>query len=147
MNCQYAFESKTINEKGTHFSVVLMNILSNFVPHNLLKFNYKHLPWMNSKMKLAKITKLFYKNPSDSLKELLMTQSTKCSNLFFPAKKKIITKRWLKNWVILLQPKKHTGHYLIENNRKVPNITPLIVNGFVVSDFTTKANLFNNFFP
>ena len=88
MNCQYAFESKTINEKGTHFSVVLMNILSNFVPHNLLKFNYKHLPWMNSKMKLAKITKLFYKNPSDSLKELLMTQSTKCSNLFFPAKKK-----------------------------------------------------------
>ena len=30
--------------------------------------------------------------------------------------------------------------------RKTPNITPLIVNDFVLSDFTTKANLFNNFF-
>ena len=30
--------------------------------------------------------------------------------------------------------------------RKTPNIPPLIVNNFAVSDFTTKANLFNNFF-
>ena len=30
--------------------------------------------------------------------------------------------------------------------RKTPNIPPLIVNDFVVSDFTTKADLFNNFF-
>ena len=26
-----------------------MNILSNFVPHKLLKFNYKQPPWMNPK--------------------------------------------------------------------------------------------------
>ena len=31
--------------------------------------------------------------------------------------------------------------------RKILNIPPLIVNDFVVSDFTTKANQFNNFFP
>ena len=30
--------------------------------------------------------------------------------------------------------------------RKTPNIPPLIVNEFVVSDLTTKANIFNNFF-
>ena len=30
--------------------------------------------------------------------------------------------------------------------RKTPNIPPLIVNHFVVSDFTTKTNLFKNFF-
>ena len=30
--------------------------------------------------------------------------------------------------------------------RKTPNILPLIINDFVVSDFTTKANILNNFF-
>ena len=53
-----------------------MNILSNFVPRRLLKFNYKQLPWMNPKnfsslRKRVKLIKLFYKNPSDSLKEHL----------------------------------------------------------------------------
>ena len=53
-----------------------MNILSNFDPHKLLKFDYKQPPWwMNPKIssslrKRANLTKLFYKNPSDSLKEL-----------------------------------------------------------------------------
>ena len=61
-NWQYAFESKTINEKVQVFSEVLMNILSNFVPHKLLKFNYKQPPWMNLKISspLRKRGKLNY---------------------------------------------------------------------------------------
>ena len=52
----------------------------NFVPHKLLKFNCKQPPWMNSKIssslrKRAKLTRLFSKNLSDSLKELLMSKS------------------------------------------------------------------------
>ena len=70
-----------------------MNILRNFVPHKLLKFNYKQPPWMNLKissslMKRVKLTKLFYKNPSDSLKGLLMSKSTECSYEIFWAKEK-----------------------------------------------------------
>ena len=58
-----------------------MNVLSNFVPHKLLKFNYKQHLWMNPKIssalrKRAKLTELFYKNPSDSLKEVLLSKST-----------------------------------------------------------------------
>ena len=58
----------------------LANLLSYFVPHKLLKLNYKHPPCMNPKIssflrKRAKLTKLFYKNPSDSLRELLMSRS------------------------------------------------------------------------
>ena len=37
-NWQYAFESKTILEKVQVLNEVSMNILSNFVPHKLLKF-------------------------------------------------------------------------------------------------------------
>ena len=70
-----------------------MNVISNFVPHKLLKFNHKQLPWMNPKIssslkKRAKLTKLFYKNPSDSPKEVLIKKSTECSNLIVTAKEK-----------------------------------------------------------
>ena len=40
----------------------------------------------SSPRKCVKLTKLFYKNPSDSLKELLMSKSTECSNLILTAK-------------------------------------------------------------
>ena len=61
-NWQYAFERKTINEKVQVFSEVLMNILSNFVPHKLLKFNYQQPLWMNLKISssLRKCAKLNY---------------------------------------------------------------------------------------
>ena len=62
-NWQYEFQTKTINKKVQVFIEVLMNILSNFVPYKLLKFNYKEPLWMNPKMssslrKRAKLTKL-----------------------------------------------------------------------------------------
>ena len=44
-NWQHVFERKTINEKVQVFSVVLMNIFSNY-PQKLLKFNYKQPPWI-----------------------------------------------------------------------------------------------------
>ena len=61
-NWQYIFESKTINEKVQVFSEVLMNILSNFVPYKLLKYNYKQPQWMNSKISssVRKCVKLNY---------------------------------------------------------------------------------------
>ena len=90
-NWQYAFESKTINEKIQVLSDVSMNILSNFVPHKLLKFNYKQPSQINPKIsfslrKRAKLTKLLYINPSDSLKELLMS-TTECSILIVTEKR------------------------------------------------------------
>ena len=151
-NWQYAFERKPINEKIQVFSENLMNILSKYVPHKLLKFNYKQLPSMNLKMfsslrKRAKLSKLFYKNTSNSLKELLMSKSTECSNLILTAKENYQKKMAEKLDNPFTAPK---AYWSILNNflgkRKTPNIPPLIVNDFAVSDFTTKANLFNNFF-
>ena len=67
---QYAFASKTINEKVQVLSEVLMNMLRNFVPHKSLKINYKQPPYMNPKIssslwKRSKLTKLFYKDSSN----------------------------------------------------------------------------------
>ena len=88
--------------------------------------------------KHVKLTKLFYKNSSDSFKELLMSKSTECFNLIATVKE-----NYEKNMAEILG-------WLILNNflgkRKTFNIPSLIVNDFVISDFTTKANLFNSFF-
>ena len=45
-----------------------------------------NLKIFSSFRKRAKLTKLFYKNPSDSLKELLMSKSTECSNFILTAR-------------------------------------------------------------
>ena len=45
-----------MNEKAQVFSEVLMNILSNFVPHELLKFNFNQPPWMNPKISSLRFT-------------------------------------------------------------------------------------------
>ena len=115
-NWQYAFERKTINEKVEIFSEILMNIFNNYVLHKLTKFNYKQPQWMNleissSLRKRAKLTKLFYKNPSDSLKELLISKSTECSNLILTTKKNY-QKKMAEKLDNPLQPQKHTGQYL-----------------------------------
>ena len=99
----------------------------------------------SSLRKRAKLTKLFYKNPSDSLKELLMSKSTECSNLILTAKENYQEKMAEKLDNPFTASK---AYWSILNNflgkRKTTNIPPLTVNNFV--DFTTKANLFNNFF-
>ena len=127
-----------------------MNTFSNSVRHKLLKFNYKQPPWMNPKIssslrKCAKLTKSFYKNTFNSLKEVLMSKSTECSNLIVTAK---FQKKMAEELDNPLTASK--AYWSILNNflgkRKTPNIPLLLVNDFVVSNLTTKANLFNNFF-
>ena len=57
--------------------------------------------------KPAKLTKLFYKNPFDSLKELLMSKTTECSNLIVTANENYQKKMAEK--LDILQFQKHTG--------------------------------------
>ena len=76
-----------------------------------------------------------------------MSTSTKCSNLILTAKENYQKKMAEKLDNPLTPPKAYCS--IINNflgKRKTPNIPPLIVNDLAVSDFTTKASLFNNFF-
>ena len=76
-----------------------------------------------------------------------MSKYTKCPNLIVTVKENYQKKMAEK----LDDPFTASKAYcLILDNflgkRKTPNMPPLIVNDFLVSDFTAKANLFNNFF-
>ena len=46
----------------------------------------------------------------------------------------------------LTSPKAYTSILTFLGKRKTLNTPPLIINYFAVSDFTTKADLFNNIF-
>ena len=61
--------------------------------------------------KRAKLTKIFYKNPSDSSKELLMVKFIECSNLSIAAKEKY-QKKTVEKLDNLLEPQKLSGQYL-----------------------------------
>ena len=67
--------------------------------------------------KRAKLTKIFYKNPSDSSKELLMVKFIECSNLSIAAKEKY-QKKTVEKLDNLLEPQKLSGQYLISSLAK-----------------------------
>ena len=76
-----------------------------------------------------------------------MSKSTECFNLIFTVKENYQKKMDEKLDNPFMAPKAYRS--ILSNflgKRKTPNIPPLIANDFVVSDFTTKANFFNNFF-
>ena len=75
-----------------------------------------------------------------------MRKSTECSNLIVTAKEnyqKKMTENLDNPFTALKACWSILNNFL--GKRKTPNIPPFIINDFVVSDFTTKVNLFNNF--
>ena len=52
-NWERAFENKNLDEKVLTFNKTVMNILSNFIPHELIVYDDKDPPWFNTKIKLV----------------------------------------------------------------------------------------------
>ena len=50
-NWERAFSNANVNEKVYIFSKSVLNVLSNFIPHESILCNYKDLLWFNSRIK------------------------------------------------------------------------------------------------
>ena len=50
-NWQRAFLNTNVNEKVDIFNSTILNILSNFIPHELVVCDDKHPPWFNKKIR------------------------------------------------------------------------------------------------
>ena len=46
-----AFSNTRVNEKVDIFNRTILNILSNFVPHEIIACNDKDPPWLNNRIK------------------------------------------------------------------------------------------------
>ena len=87
------------------------------------------------------LVKRYYRNPSEYNKETLLNQANECTKLIIEAKQNYIAKISSK----LDCPDTASKTYCsiinrILNNKKIPNIPPLLVNNKLVTDFHKKLN-------
>ena len=108
------------------------NIFHNFIPNRIINCNYRDPPRMTDviKNKLKErsyLTKTYYKHGQrKSDFEKLIVKTNECA-LTAPKTYWKIINRFL-------------------SNKKISAIPPLLVNGEIISNFSQKASIFNNFF-
>ena len=147
-----AFANKHADEKVLIFNKVVLNILSNFIPHEVIVCKDKDLPWFNEKikslMKNSELTMLIAKNiGSSQLRKNLSSLQQWLRDLIDDSKQKYFLRLTQKLNTIQKSTKAYLALLKISlNNRKIPVIPPLFHNNKFVTDFKEKAELFNSFF-
>ena len=97
VNWNDVFSNKTTDEKVKSLNNILLNIFRNFIPNNVIKFDYKYPNWMNPKIisslrNRSELTKRYYSNPIEENKNLLTTKSNECSKMIVEAKERYTKK-------------------------------------------------------
>ena len=147
------FVNKHVDEKVLIFNKTVLNVLSNFIPHEVIVCDDKDPPWFNGKIKLLINEKLrtynaYRKNIGNSqLHKNLSSLQQRLRDPMDDSKQKYFL-RLIQN---LNTIQKSTKAYwallkIFLNNRKIPVIPPLFHNNKFVTDFKKKAELFNSFF-
>ena len=138
--------NKNVHEQVSIFNTTLMNIFSNYIPSKYITVDDKDPPWMmgaiknkiNLKKSLSRSKNVIgLQNLAIEISELISIRKEEYYNNLL--KKRNDPNTSVKtNWSILKS--------FYKSNR-VPLIPPLLVNNKIVSDFTEKANLSNDFLP
>ena len=147
-----AFLGKNVNEKASILTKTILNIMSNYIPNEIITIDDKDPPWVNNKIKsLIKNKNEYFKNyfnlnNSASVRHLEQMQESLRRNIDTSKQKyysKLSSKLTNKNtnpkcyWSILKS---------FLNNKKIPCIPPLIYNNQFITDFKEKSELFDSFF-
>ena len=148
-----AFANKHVDEKVLIFNKTVLNILSNFIPHEVIVCNDKNLPWFNGKIKSLINKKLrtynaYRKNIGNSqLRQNLSSLQRRLCDLVDGSKQKYFLRLTQKLNIIQKSTKAYWAlSKICLNNRKTLVIPPLFHNNKFVTDFKGKAELFNSFF-
>ena len=152
-NWTRAFSNTSVNEKVNIFNNTFLNILSNFIPHEILTCDDKDPLWFNKKIKeiIQEKNKAFkvYRNNSSNivLKTRLRSLQVRLNNSIECAKEKFCNKIAKK----LNGTQKNAKAYwslikMLLNNKKIHLIPPLYYGNRFITDFKEKAELFNSFF-
>ena len=142
-------------QQAQYLNKILMNAFFNYIPNKLITIDDKDPPLMNDEIKNKnKIKKrdIFYQKLKkyklnitdfDAMNELTLELSSIMSQrkeeYYFRLAKKLNHPQTNAKiyWSILTT---------IFNGRKIPVITPILIDGKLVSDFKEKTNRFNEFF-
>ena len=141
------------NEQVKLLNEVLLNIYSNFIPNQTKTIRPRQLPWITQDIKkfLRKKNhtyKTFMKNgrPEDKLEEMqnmvsegaIMIEDAKGNYLRKTGQTLANQATYNKTYWTLINT--------VLNKAKTPIIPPLLENGLFITDFTEKAQLFNDYF-
>ena len=151
-NWERAFSNKGVNKKISIFNETILNIMTNFIPHETKIFNDREPPWINNKVKTMiqeknKIYQLYLKNKSNMLATKLKTMQ----NLIYETLESCKSK-YYENISKKLCSKATTPKYYwsllktMLNDKKVPCIPPIFHDNKFITDFSKKADLFNSLF-
>ena len=96
VNWSNLFSNKTADEKVKSLNNILLNMFRNLIPNKVIKVDYKHRNWMNSKIisylrNMSKLTKRYYSNPTEENKNLT-AKSNECSNMIIEVKERYTNK-------------------------------------------------------
>ena len=141
------------NEQVKLLNDVLLNIYSNFIPNEVKTIRPRQAPWITKTVKnFLRKKNHAYRNfvrrgrPDDKL-EGINKMVSEGSKLIEDAKRNY----FLKAGQTLANPRTSSKTYwtlinTVLNKVKIPIIPPLLENGLFVTDFTEKAQLFNDYF-
>ena len=130
-----------------------MNILSNFIPHELIVCDEKDPPWFNTQIKpliheKIKTCKVFRKNIENNQQtEKLKSQQNRLKWIIDDSKHNYYSR--LANKLLNVQRNSKPYQSILKsflNNKKVPIIPPLFHENEFITDFKKKADLFNSSF-
>ena len=152
-NWELHFEGKNVNEQLHLFNKTILNIFKNFIPNKVVTFDDSDLPWIDCQIKsLIKIKNEMFKlylqngkNHNDYI--ILQNANQQLSDLLKSNKKKYYDRLTAK----LNNPSTSGKAYwailkTFFKEKKIPSIPPIFINNHFVTDFLSKANIFNTFF-
>ena len=142
-----------MNEQVHLFNDTILNIFKNFIPNKILTFDDSDPPWINEQLKnLIRLKngmfKLYLQNGKKQNDYILLQNANhQLSELLNRNKKKYYDRLTAK----LNNPSTSAKAYWsilksFVNGKKIPSIPPLFTNGQFVTNFLSKANIFNKFF-
>ena len=147
-----AFFDKSADEKTSILTKTILNIMSNFIPNEIVTIDDRDPPWITNKIKcLIKNKTEYFKNgvkPNNpvSIRHFEQMQDAIRKNIeiykqkyYYKISRKLETNKINRKcyWFILKS---------FLNNKKIPCISPLIHNNQLVVDFKEKIELFNSFY-
>ena len=141
------------NEQVKLLNEVLLNIYSNFIPNQTKTIRPHQLPWITQAVnkflrKKNHAYKTFVKNgrPDDKLEEM-QNMVSEGAKMIEDAKQNYLRKT---GQTLANQGTSNKTYWTLMNTvlnkAKIPIIPPLLENGLFITDFTEKAQLFNDYF-
>ena len=150
LNWEQIFQNMHVDKQVELLNTYLLNIFQNYIPNEITTIDDRDPPWFNSVIKdkideKNNLHKIYLKN-GKKIADLENVQEACQSLQFLIAENK--TSYYSRLSYKLSDPKTSPKAYWsilksFFSDKKIPIIPPLLVNDKYVSDFKTKADLFN----